>query len=241
MAAVLAYRRLPSAKCRRKSRYPHCFLDIQTSLDRQVKIPAQSADNAWGHLCMATMEKPSSFSARRQAGYFCHLAIDRKHLGGILITNQVGVPLEFKYTEPVTTTKLHKILYGASLEKYLHETVIRDRLIREIRTVPDYFIAPYDEKEYIGSMAGKEMMAIQACPAGSKETTGAFTRVREREAIIELDEGPMMRVVFSTSDDSVQRSMVTWLQEMARTMDVIEPLERVVNALNTLCGEEKKA
>ena len=190
---------------------------------------------------MANQDKPVSTSSRRQAGYFCHLTMDRKHLGGALVTNQIGVPVEFKYTEPVTTTKLHKILYGSSLDRYLHETVIRERLSREIRTIPDYFIAPYEEREYIGPMAGKEMMAVQPCSAGQRESTGPFVRVRDSEAIVALEEGPTLRIAFSSADDAIQRSMVVWLQELARTMDVLEPLERVVNALNMLCGEEKRS
>ncbi len=189
---------------------------------------------------MANDEKQIANGMRRHVGYFCHLTLEKRHMGGVLVTNQIGVPLEFKYTEPVTTTKLHKILYGAALEKYLHETVIRDRLSREIRAVPDYFIAPYDEREFLGSMAGREMMSLQGFPAAQKEGSGPFTRVRDREAVVELEDGPILRVAFSTPDDSVQRSMVLWLQEIAHTMDVMEPLERVVNALNTLCKEERK-
>ncbi len=189
---------------------------------------------------MANQEKQNPNGNRRQVGYFCHLAIEKKHLGGVLITNQIGVPLEFKYTEPVATTRLHKILYGASLDKYLHETVIRDRLSREIRSVPEYFMTSYDEREYLGQMAGKEMMALQLFPLSQKDSSGPFTRVRDREAIVELEDGPVLRVAFSTADDAVQRSMAIWLQEVARTMDVIEPLDRVVNALNTLCRDERK-
>jgi len=189
---------------------------------------------------MAIQEKPVPTPSRRQVGYFCHLALEQKHLGGALVTNQVGVPVEFKYTEPVTTTRLHKILYGASLDRFLHETVIRDRLSREVRAIPDYFIAPYEEKEFLGPMAGKEMMAVQSFPAGQRESTGPFTRVRDREAIIELEDGPALRIAFSTADDALQRSMVTWLQELARTMDILEPLERVANALRMLCGNERK-
>ena len=189
---------------------------------------------------MPNDERQGTNGTRRQVGYFCHLTIERRHMGGVLVTNQIGVPLEFKYTEPVTTTKLHKILYGVALEKYVHETVIRDRLSREIHAVPDYFIAPYDEREFLGSMAGREMMALQVFPAAQRDSSGPFIRVRDREAVVELEEGPVLRVAFSSPDDSVQRCMALWLQEIARTMDVMEPLDRVVNALNTLCREERK-
>ena len=189
---------------------------------------------------MPVPEKQPTNAARKQVGYFCHLRIGEKHLGGILVTNQIGVPLEFKYTEPVTASELHKILYGPVLDKYIHETVLLDRLVRDVRTEPDYFIAPYEEREFLSSVAGKEMMAIQRFKAAPGEISGAFTRIRDREAIVELEEGPVLRLAFSTSDDSQQHAMVAWLQDLGRTMDILEPLDRVATALRSLCGEEKR-
>jgi hypothetical protein len=179
--------------------------------------------------------------SRNQVGYFCHLRIDDRHVGAILVTNQIGVPLEFKYTEPVTATRLHKILYGAVLEKHLHETVIRDRLGREVRSAPSYFIAPYDEKEFLGPIADREMMAIQRYNLPPEEVSGPFSRIRDREAIVELeDDAIFLRLAFSTSDEPVQRNMAAWLQEVAHTMDVLEPLDRITSALTNICGETKR-
>jgi hypothetical protein len=190
---------------------------------------------------MPVQEKQVLSPSRKQVGYFCHLQMDEKHMGAILITNQIGVPLEFKYTEPVVATKLHKILYGSVLEKYLHETVIRDRLGREVRTMPGYFITPYDEKEFLGSIADRETMAIQKYILPPGELSGPFNRIREREAIIELEEEPVfLRLAFSTADETIQHSMVGWLQEIARTMDVLEPLDRITSALTSICGDGKK-
>jgi hypothetical protein len=176
----------------------------------------------------------------KPTGYFCHLRMDDKHIGAVLVTDRVGVPLEFKYTEPVTTTKLHRILYGPTLERYLHETVIRERLAREVQSDVQYFITSYEDKEYLGQLSGKEMMAIQRANLAPGDTFGSMTRVREREAIVELEDGPTVRIAFSTSDEALQHVMVTWLQELGRTMDVVEPLERMTNALMSLCGEAKR-
>ncbi len=190
---------------------------------------------------MLTRERSANAAARtRQVGYFCHLDLDKKHLGAIMVTNQVGVPLEFKYTEPVSTTKLHKILYGSSLDRYLHETVIRERLSREVRSEPEYFLTSYEEKDFLGTLAGKEMIAVQVFPLAQHESSGPFTRVRDNEAIVEMDDGKVLRLAFSTTDDVIQRNMATWLQEIARTMDILEPMDRVISALKMLCGEEKQ-
>jgi hypothetical protein len=190
---------------------------------------------------MPMEEKQLTNPSKNQVGYFTYLKMDERHIGAILVTNQIGVPIEFKYTEPVVATKLHKILYGSVLEKYLHETVIRDRLGREVRTAPNFFIAPYDEKEFLGSIADREMMAIQKYMEPPGEISGPFNRIREREAIVELEEDAVfLRLSFSTSDESTQHSMVAWLQEIARTMDVLEPLDRITSALTNLCGDRKK-
>ena len=167
--------------------------------------------------------------------------MEEKHLGGILITNSIGIPLEFKYTEPIVATKLHRILYGSVLDKHLHETVIRDRLGGEIRTVPDYFIAPYDEKEFLGSIADREMVAVQRYNLNPGELTGPFNRIREREAVIELEEDSIfLRLAFSTSDETVQHNIAAWLQEIALTMDLLEPLDRITSALTDICGDGKR-
>jgi hypothetical protein len=179
--------------------------------------------------------------AQKNVGYFSHLKIGEKHIGAILVTNQIGVPLEFKYTDPVVATKLHRILYGSVLERYLHETVIRDRLGKEVRSSPNYFITSFEEKEFLGPIAEKEVVAIQRYPAASGEISGLFNRIREREAIIEIEEEAIvLRVAFSTGDEAVQHRMAAWLQEIARTMDILEPLDRINSALTSLCGDGKR-
>jgi hypothetical protein len=191
---------------------------------------------------MSDQAKTTMERKQNRVGYFCHLKIDEKHMGGVLITNQVGIPQEFKYTEPITATKLHKILYGSVLDKYLHETVIRDRLGSEIRALPDYFIVPYDEKEFLGSFAGREMVAIQKYNLSPGELSGPFNRIREREAVIELEEDSIfLRLAFSTSDETIQHNIAAWLQEIALNMDLLEPMERVKSALTDICGEGKRS
>jgi hypothetical protein len=189
---------------------------------------------------MQTSDRSPTPAPRRQVGYFCHVELGSRHVGAILVTDPIGVPVEFKYTDPVVTTKLHQILYGASLERYLHETVIRERLSREVHSEPEFFIAPYEEREYLGKIAGREMVAVQSIDHAPVEGNCAFTQLREREAIVRLEEGPALRLAFSTLDDATQRRIAVWLQEFSRSMDVLEPLDRIVRALKTICGEEKR-
>ncbi len=44
-------------------------------------------------------------------------------------------------------------------------------------------------------------------------------------------------LAFLTGDDSAQLIMANWLHEMGRTIDILEPMERINSALKMLCGE----
>jgi len=110
-----------------------------------------------------------------------------------------------------------------------------------VRTLPNYFITTYDEKEFLGPIAEREVVAIQKYNLPPEELSGAFNRIREREAVIELEEDAVfLRLAFSTSDETAQLNIVAWLQEIARTMDILEPLDRITTALTSICGEGKR-
>ncbi|ABR31276.1 hypothetical protein SU69_07240 [Thermosipho melanesiensis] len=70
-------------------------------------------------------------------GYFSVRKINEKYLGGILIIDERGIPIEFKYTEPITPTGLQKIIYGSSLEEYLSVEIIGKTLIEKIENKPE--------------------------------------------------------------------------------------------------------
>ncbi len=180
---------------------------------------------------------------QRQIGFFCHVSQEGRHAGAILVTNQIGVPLEFKYTEPIAINRLQRILYGAVLDRYIHETLLRDALGRELRSQPRFFITGFDEKEFLGTLAGREMMALQEVKAPAVEPAGPAPRPREREALVEVDGGTRLRIAFSTPDPAVQQEMAAWIREMGRTMDLLEPMERMKTRIDpapipgTDCGK----
>lgn len=57
-------------------------------------------------------------------------------VGGYLITNRSGRPLEFHCTAPVRATRAQEILYGHSLEPYLYGELIGQALLAKAATTP---------------------------------------------------------------------------------------------------------
>ena len=74
-------------------------------------------------------------------GYVLSLPVaEDVFMGGAMVTDAAGLPLEFRYTEPVRATKLQRILYGDVLEKYIHGDVIAANLIGRLEQKPDLFL-----------------------------------------------------------------------------------------------------
>lgn len=64
----------------------------------------------------------------------------RGHVGGLLITNQHGRPLEFQCTTPVKPNRTQEILYGDTLRPWLLGELIGGTLLERVSIKPDIVI-----------------------------------------------------------------------------------------------------
>ena len=96
--------------------------------------------------------------------YFVTLKEGASYLGGLLLTDVSGIPIDFRYTEPITPTKLQTLLYGKALEPYLKEEVIQKALLKELKSPPDVFLLP--ASDLAGGWAGDP-----TCPALAVQRT----------------------------------------------------------------------
>lgn len=59
------------------------------------------------------------------------------YVGGILVVEPSGLPIEFRYSEPVQPNKMQGILYGNTLAHHIKVEIIGENLIKSVET-------PYD-------------------------------------------------------------------------------------------------
>lgn len=64
----------------------------------------------------------------------------RGYVGGLLITNQAGRPLEFQCTTPVKPNRTQEILYGRTLKSWLLGELIGGTLLQRVSIKPDLVI-----------------------------------------------------------------------------------------------------
>lgn len=62
-------------------------------------------------------------------------------VGGLLVTNRFGRPLEFQCTTPVRANRTQEILYGPTLRPFLLGEVIGRTLVEKVAVKPDVVLA----------------------------------------------------------------------------------------------------
>ncbi len=129
-------------------------------------------------------------------GYVLSLSVvEDVFMGGAMVTDSYGLPLEFRYTEPVRATKLQRILYGDVLEKYIHGDVIAGNLIGRLEQKPDLFVVSETALLEAASGAGKKAVQILASRVPPLKEFGALQEVSESEYFVQLsDNGSPLRV-----------------------------------------------
>lgn len=168
-------------------------------------------------------------------GYLVVRADGGAYLGGLMVTDVDGLPVDFRYTDPVTPTRLQKALYGGVLDRYLRGEVLLGTLLGAIEKRPSVLLV--DDRELV-EHASAEVPVAYVEPTGLDPIgePGA-TRLIEGESglLVQASPGrPPLRVILSsgTGGDAVAAALVG----LAERIDVMEPSERVRNALDVIAA-----
>lgn len=166
-------------------------------------------------------------------------------IGGLMVTDGRGLPVEFRYTEPIQPTKIQQVLYGQVLSAYIKREVILETLLKNLESkfkcllVEDEHLVDYPAKGYpiiriattksspIGAVGQKQDIApgeilLQVTPEGSPIRMHTGKPGKEESA--------------PTTGEAVDP--INLLLEAGQGMDVTEPIRRVEKALEIICQEE---
>lgn len=177
-------------------------------------------------------------------GYVLSLSVaDSVFMGGAMVTDASGLPLEFRYTEPVRATKLQRVLYGDVLEKYIHGDVIAANLVGRLEQKPDLFLVSDPALLMVLDAAGRKAAALLPARVPPLKEYGAQQDGTEGEFFLQLtDSGSPLRVRLGGAVDAARRAEAARvLTDAGRTMDVLEPLARIETAVRMLWEDAPEA
>jgi hypothetical protein len=183
----------------------------------------------FGDLMEEVMEKT-------KIGYFSSLKTEEQYIGGVMVTDSMAIPIEFKYTEPIRPTGIHKIIFGKVLEKYITEEVVKKSLLKEVKNIPAILFV--SQLEFLGedTVNRVPMVALQTTTLPALNTAGEFQRVKDKEIILQpMTSKNPLKLTFYSPEPDVQEKVMNLLRSFIDKIDIYEPFTRVETALKALC------
>lgn len=154
------------------------------------------------------------------------------HLGGYLIVNHRGRPLEFHCTAPIEPTRAEEILFGATLRPHLYSERIGAALLAKASVQPELLVVNQIE---CCQLTGETALPVVLVDPKAKSADDA-----SRSAQNYLQQVPTSNHAVQACLDQVdpqQRDNVQrLLEELARYVDLAEPFERVAEAIREASG-----
>ncbi len=147
---------------------------------------------------------------------------ERGVVGGLLVTNRFGRPLEFQCTTPVKPNRTQQILYGPTLRPYLLAEVIGRTLLDKVSVKPHLVLIEADELLDLRTHVDMPVASFVAKPAKDDES---ILRVGQQWLAFHAE--------YAVDRTAVQKRA----SQVPDTADLKEPFERIREALTeTLKG-----
>jgi hypothetical protein len=181
---------------------------------------------------------------------------ERGYIGGLLVTNRFGRPLEFQCTTPVKPNRTQEILYGPTLVPFVLGELIGRTLLDKVGVKPHFVLTEAPEILEVRNHVGLPVACIEAGAATSAEPNlDASSDVAEFGNAIgqsEPHDGPEQtsnslkaidavankrrrsgRILrFHASHESDRREIEERIAALPKEIDLREPFERVREALD---------
>ncbi len=155
--------------------------------------------------------------------------------GAALVVDHRGIPLDFRYTDTVSPTRLERVLYGDALEIYVREEVILGSLLDAVEESPHIWIC--GDRHLLGPVSQRSKglaVTLEGSNRNSLDEPGALSPMPEEGYyLLQVSlMGPPYRLSVLSVPDSAKAASI--LVAAGATMDVLEPFNRIERAIESL-------
>lgn len=162
-------------------------------------------------------------SALLHVGFLAIVQENTGYLGGYLVTNQWGRPLEFRLSTAVQPNRIQHILYGKTLLGYICGDLIGKALVEKSTVPAQLVVTDHPEGLKLQPHVGAPVLHLGA-NATAVEGADPLVCIRHHE--------DKKRPIFGHADMPGERSSVLGLLDrLERGFDLNEPFARIREAL----------
>lgn len=162
------------------------------------------------------------------------------YLGGVLVVDKRGIPIEFKYVEPIKPSKLQTLLYGNTIDKYIRIESVGIPLIDALEHKPSILFVreePFLEE----SKWSFPIISISRYKGSMLPNVGEYKELENDEYIIQIDSGMPLRVRLEKKYKERLTEIVSFLIEVGQNFDMMEPFSRLEEAIKFIWREQRRS
>ncbi|MCD6119799.1 hypothetical protein J7K50_08190 [bacterium] len=173
-------------------------------------------------------------------GYLCakHIS-DSRWLGGLLVVDELGLPIEFKHTEPCEPSGLARLLHGGRLEWHLKVNVVGLPLISAITSNVAAVIC--DENVYLRLQPRVKhtLATITLTDQQPLPETGQIEDVTPGRWLVSHSStaSPIIIALADEQGRTIQKISDAVIA-LVQSVSVLEPMERLRKAIDYVAREK---
>lgn len=156
--------------------------------------------------------------------------------GGLMIVDSRGLPLDFRYTDPVSPSKVQQVLYGKALDRHVRQDVIFKHLAEKMEPRPALLLV--DDELLLGQPASVPVVMVLETRLSPMREIAQLQPVSDTEYLLQAAEtGSPLRIKLSKAEAGLPEKVAEILLDaVALGMDPVEPFGRIRGAVDVLCA-----
>jgi len=156
-------------------------------------------------------------------------------MGGLLTVNELGLPTEFLYCDPIQPSKLQVTLYGTTLGRYLMVDVVGKGLIEASQARGAPVIVGHSELLGLATKVKRPLCRLAQSNQRPLGEPGTIRESKPEEFAAQLNEvySPYIVRIYDRINFAIDQHLPV-LIECAGRFELLEPLERVRRTLEVI-------
>ena len=167
---------------------------------------------------------------------------DDGYLGALLITDQLGRPLEFRVTYPVKPSAFQRPLYGDTLQPYIGTELCGKQLLRNPDHTPEILLVSADILLGVRDFVAYPVVYVKRAGDSIEVDVEGLGRPGLAKQDVHSPSGRFQPVTIRTTpahEDDLARAL-TLLEEAFSSVDLVEPFQRIAQAVDRLATEDAR-
>jgi hypothetical protein len=156
--------------------------------------------------------------------------------GGVMVVDLRGLPLDFRYTDPVQPSRVQQLLFGKALDRHVRQDVIFKHLAEKLEPKPTFLLV--DDELLLNLSGAAPVVLVTETRLAPLREASQLQSATDAEFLLQVGEaGSPLRFKLGKPEPGLAEKVADAFLEAARQgLEIVEPFSRIRGAVNELCS-----